>query len=107
MGMMISPNFLDGTDLTRNPQGSGPWIWNDGDSEAGVTEVFDLNPNYWNPADQGVERVTVTLVADNNARMNALLTGEADIMATTRDAQIDTGLDGDMNLAMGFTALMM
>lgn len=98
MGMMISPNFLDGTDLTRNPQGSGPWIWNDGDSEAGVTEVFDLNPNYWNPADQGVERVTVTLVADNNARMNALLTGEADIMATTRDAQIDTGLDGDMNL---------
>ena len=98
MGMMISPNALDGSDLTRDPQGSGAWIWNAGDSEAGVTEVYDLNPEYWNPAVQGVERVTVTGVPDNNARMNALLTGEADIMATTRDAQIQTGLDGGMEL---------
>ncbi|MGA1566702.1 MAG: ABC transporter substrate-binding protein [Ilumatobacteraceae bacterium] len=96
MGMMISPNFLDGSDLTRNPQGSGPWIWSEEESEAGVTEVYNLNPEYWNPADQGVEQVTVTLVADNNARMNALLTGEADIMATTRDAQLQTGLDAGM-----------
>ena len=93
MGMMISPNALDGADLTRDPQGSGPWIWSADDSQAGVTEVFNLNPDYWNPADQGVETVSVTAVPDNNARMNALLTGEADIMATTRDAQIDTGLD--------------
>ncbi len=94
MGMMITPAALDGRDLTRDPHGSGPWIWSDSDSQAGVTEVFNLNENYWNPADQGVERVTVTAVPDNNARMNALLTGEADIMATTRDAQIQTGLDG-------------
>ena len=26
MGMMISPSALDGRDLTRDPQGSGPWI---------------------------------------------------------------------------------
>jgi len=93
MGMMIAPAALDGRDLTRDPQGSGPWIWSAEDSQAGVTEVFNLNPNYWNPADQGVETVSVTAVPDNNARMNALLTGEADIMATTRDAQIDTGLE--------------
>ncbi len=98
MGMMISPNALDGSDLTRNPQGSGAWIWNADESEAGATEVYDLNPDYWDPAAQGVERVTVTAVPDNNARMNALLTDEADIMATTRDAQIDTGLDGGMTL---------
>ncbi len=93
MGMMISPNALDGRDLTRDPQGSGPWIWSDEDSQAGVTEVYNLNPDYWNPADQGVETVTVTAVPDNNARLNALLTGEADIMATTRDAQIDAGVE--------------
>ena len=93
MGMMISPNALDGRDLTRDPQGSGPWIWSDADSQAGVTEVYNLNPNYWNPADQGVETVTVTAVPDNNARLNALLTGEADIMSTTRDAQIDAGVE--------------
>lgn len=93
MGMMVNPNAM-GEDLTRNPQGSGPWIWSDEDSEAGVTEVYNLNANYWDPAAQGVETVTVTAVPDNNARMNALLSGEADIMATTRDAQIDTGLEG-------------
>lgn len=98
MGMMISPNALDGRDLTRDPQGSGPWIWSEADSQAGVTEVYDLNPDYWNPADQGVETVTVTAVPDNNARLNALLTGEADIMATTRDAQIDAALEADMVL---------
>ncbi|MDG2111272.1 MAG: ABC transporter substrate-binding protein, partial [Actinomycetota bacterium] len=99
MGMMISPNAIaEDADLTRNPQGSGPWIWSDSDSQAGATEVFNLNENYWNPADQGVETVTVTAVPDNNARMNALLTDEADIMATTRDAQIQTGLDGGNTL---------
>lgn len=98
MGMMISPNALDGSDLTRAPSGSGPWIWSSDDSQAGVTEVYNLNADYWNPADQGVETVSVTAVPDNNARMNALLTGEADIMATTRDAQIDTGIDGGNTL---------
>ncbi len=97
MGMMISPAAL-GTDLTRNPQGSGPWIWSEGDSEAGVVEVYDLNADYWNPADQGVERVEVTAVPDNNARANALLSGDADIMATTRDAQIDDLLDAGNTL---------
>ena len=101
MGMMISPNALDGRELTRDPQGSGPWIWSDADSQAGVTEVYNLNPNYWNPVDQGVETVTVTAVPDNNARLNALLTDEAEIMATTRDAQIDAGLeDGNVLISV-------
>ena len=94
MGMMISPNALgDDVDLARNPQGSGPWVWQDGESEAGVTEVFTLFDGYWNPADQGVERVEVTAVPDNTARLNALLTGETDIMATIRDAQIDQAVE--------------
>jgi len=97
MGMMINPNMM-GDDLTRAPAGSGPWIWSADESEAGVTEVYNLNPNYWDPAKQGVEIVTVTAVSDNNARMNALLSGEADIMSTTRDAQIQTGLDGGNQL---------
>ncbi len=95
MGMVISPAAIAAeTDLTRDPQGSGPWVWQDGESEAGVTEVFTLFDGYWNPADQGVERIEVTSVPDNTARLNALLTGETDIMATIRDAQIDQAVDG-------------
>ena len=89
MGMMVSPNAF-GEDLTRNPAGSGPWIWNDGQSQAGVTEVYTLFDGYWDPAKQGVEIVEITAVADNNARLNAGLTGDAEIVATLRDAQIDT-----------------
>lgn len=95
MGMMISPDAMAAeTDLTRDPQGSGPWIWQDGESEAGVTEVYTLHDGYWNPADQGVERIEATAVPDNVARLNALLTGETDIMGSIRDAQIDAAVDG-------------
>ncbi len=97
-GMMISPNALDGADLTRDPQGSGPWVHSDADSQAGVTEVFTLNENYWNPADQGVERISITSFPDNNARLNALITGEVDVSTTTTDAQIKTGLDAGAEL---------
>ena len=97
-GMMINPNFLDGSDLTRNPQGSGPWMHSDADSQAGVIEVYTLNANYWNPADQGVERVSITAFPDNNARINALITGEVDVAATIADTQVVTGLDAGMEL---------
>lgn len=97
-GMMISPNFLDGTDLTRNPQGSGPWIHADGESQAGVTEVYTLNNSYWNPPDQGVERISITSFPDNNARLNALITGEVDISTLTFDGQVQTGLDAGLGL---------
>ncbi len=94
MGMMISPAAMAAeTDLTRDPQGSGPWIWQDSESEAGVTEVYTLFEDYWNPADQGVERIEATAVPDNVARLNALLTGETDIMGSIRDAQIGDALE--------------
>ncbi len=96
MGMMISPAAIESeADLTRAPAGSGPWVWQDGESEAGVTEVYTLNEDYWNPADQGVERIEATAVPDNVARLNALLTGEADIMGSIRDAQIGEALDNE------------
>lgn len=97
MGMMVSPDAFD-ADLTRAPAGSGPWIWQEGESQAGVTEVYTLNENYWNPAHQGVERVEVSAVADNSARLNAVLTGEADLAATLRDAEVAPAEDGGLEV---------
>ncbi len=97
MGMMVSPAAF-GTDMTRAPAGSGPWVWQDGESQAGVTEVYTLAPDYWNPAHQGVERVEITAVPDNAARLNAVLTGEADIVATLRDAEVATAQDADFEV---------
>ncbi len=97
MGMMVSPNAFD-SDLTRAPAGSGPWVWQEGESQAGVTEVYTLAPDYWDPAAQGVERVEVTAVADNSARLNAGLTGEAEIVATLRDAEVAPAQDGGLDV---------
>ena len=72
----------------------------DGESQAGVTEVYVLNPTYWNPADQGVERISITGFPDNNARINALITGEVEISGTTGDTQVVTGLDAGMKLPL-------
>jgi len=94
MGMMVSPAAIAAeTDLTRAPAGSGPWVWSEDESEAGVTEVYNLADGYWNPADQGVERIEVSAVPDNTARANALITGEVDIMGSIRDAQINGVLE--------------
>ena len=87
MGMMVSPDALD-TDLTRAPAGSGPWVWQEDESQAGVVEVFELNPDYWNPDAQGVERIEVQSIPDNNARVNALLAGDIDLASSVPDAQM-------------------
>ncbi len=87
MGMMVSPNALD-TDLTRAPAGSGPWIWQADESQAGVIEVFELNPDYWDPSVQGVERIEVESIADNNARVNALLAGDIDLASSVPANQV-------------------
>lgn len=97
MGMMASPASLE-EDLTRSPAGSGAWIWSAADSQAGVVEVFELNPDYWAPELQGVERIEVHTIADNNARVNALLAGDIDIASTVRDAQYAQAEQAGMNV---------
>src|SRR5690606_16028346 len=87
MGMMVSPDALDG-DLTRAPAGSGPWIWQADESQAGVVEVFELNPDYWDPSVQGVERIEVQAIADNNARVNALMAGDIDLASSVQANQV-------------------
>lgn len=88
MGMMVSPNALE-ADLTRAPAGSGPWIWQADESQAGVVEVFDLNPEYWDPSAQGVERIEVQSIADNNARVNALMAGDIDLASSVPADQVE------------------
>ena len=99
--MMISPNaprWRRSDAFAR--KGSGPWVHSDADSQAGVTEVYTLNENYWNPADQGVERVSITSFPDNcrppqraDQRARVEIAGH-----TIADAQIEAGLDAGAEL---------
>jgi peptide/nickel transport system substrate-binding protein len=93
-GMMVSPDAISGgVDLTREPHGSGGWMWNASDSQDGVRQVFDLNPDYWAPELQGVERLEISTVADNAARFNALRTGQVDLVNAAAAADVDAAQD--------------
>jgi peptide/nickel transport system substrate-binding protein len=62
--------------------------------------VFDLNPDYWAPELQGVERLEINVVADNAARFNALRTGQVDIVNTAAPADVDDAQDEGFDVLM-------
>lgn len=97
-GAMISPTAIaDGSDLTRTSAGSGAWAYDAGGSVEGSRYHFTLNPTYWNPESQGVEDVNIFVLAENNARLGALQTGQIDVMeavdAGSRVVLRDDGFD--------------
>ncbi len=84
-GMMMNPN-VSPDDLASGAvsAGTGPYrIVTRNESELGL----EANPDYWDPEDQGFERVTFTTLTDDEARYNALVSGEADV-ATVRVFQL-------------------
>jgi peptide/nickel transport system substrate-binding protein len=94
-GMMVSPAAIAGdVDLTREPHGSGPWIWDPEASQDGVRQVYRLNERYWQPELQGVDRIEISVVADNQARLAALQSGQVDVVYTAAADQVGAAEDG-------------
>ena len=92
-GMMISPEGLTADDLDAVPAGSGMYEVTDyRPNDRIVLERFD---GYWDPDAAGVRRLTMLTMQDEQARLNALQTGELDI-TTVSPATIDAAdaLDG-------------
>ena len=87
VGMMISPNQLEGDAVERAPIGTGPWIYDAENSVVGEQYFYNLNPDYWDPSVQGVESIVVLELPDDDARINALLGGQID-MAIIRPNQV-------------------
>ncbi len=80
-GMMASPTAFEVGDeaFAVEPVGSGPWTYVPGESDPGSQRVYDAFEDYWNPVDQGVERLVVFEISDGAARRSALLSGQLDI----------------------------
>ncbi|WP_419865006.1 ABC transporter substrate-binding protein [Candidatus Poriferisodalis sp.] len=75
-GLMVSPGVAPQDVAAGVPAGTGPFMITER-TESSL--ILDYNPDYWNPADQGVARITWTQLTDDEARFNALLTGEVDV----------------------------
>ncbi len=77
MAGLIQPK-ADAATIATNPIGTGPYklvkyVPND-------SIVLTANPDYWGPK-PGIPDVTIRIIADQNATLNALRAGEADLFA--------------------------
>jgi peptide/nickel transport system substrate-binding protein len=77
-GLISAPSTFDAEDAATNPVGSGPYILNLDESVTGTSLVFDKNPDYWNPDVQHYEKVTMSIITDPTAMVNAIQAGEVD-----------------------------
>ncbi|MFD2415504.1 ABC transporter substrate-binding protein [Amycolatopsis pigmentata] len=84
-GMMISPAALGSKDLGKKPVGTGPFLV-DVFNQTGIT--YKKWPGYWDAARVKLDRIEYLTGLDDPARLNALLTGQADLGTSMRTTQI-------------------
>lgn len=82
-GLIAAPATFDAEDADTNPIGSGPYILDQSATTTGTSYVFTKNPDYWNPDVQHYDTVTMNVLADPTAGINAIQAGEADTMILT------------------------
>ncbi|MCE4268743.1 MULTISPECIES: ABC transporter substrate-binding protein [Rhodococcus] len=75
---LISPKALDNPDLDINPVGSGPYVATS--VRIGDSVTYERREGYWDPAAQLSKTITITGIVDDNARLNALRSGQIDLM---------------------------
>lgn len=80
MGLMQAPNTIGKDESKTAPVGTGMYIFDKGNSQIGSTYVFKSNPNYWNKSVRKFDNLTIKVIADNTAAVNALKAGQIDVM---------------------------
>lgn len=75
---MASPNALGTEALATSPVGSGPYLLS-ASSIPGSSIIFEQNPNYWDKAKQKFATITMVILPDVTARLNALASGQIDV----------------------------
>ena len=76
----------DPASLSTTTAGAGPYVLDAAGTTSGSTYTYVQNPNYWNPDDVHYEKVVIKVIANPQAALNAVKTGQADV--TTADARI-------------------
>jgi peptide/nickel transport system substrate-binding protein len=83
-GLMGSPKAITGTDIATTPVGSGPYTMVKAEAVKGSQYVFTKREGYWSTSLQKWDKITLKVLIDVTARVNALTTGQID--ATLLDA---------------------
>lgn len=75
LGLMGSPDALGTEAIARDPVGSGPYLLDTAATVVGSEHVYLRNPDYWGDP-LPYDRITIALLADETARLNALVSGQ-------------------------------
>lgn len=77
-GSIISPKALENTDLDVKPVGSGPYVLKE--IKLGESATYTRREGYWDPKAQQAKTIVIRGIPDDNARLNALRSGQIDMM---------------------------
>lgn len=77
-GLMGSPAKLGSTDIADAPIGTGPYTLDPAQSVKGSQHVFTAREGYWNPDLQKWGTITLRVLPDVTARVNAVTGGQVD-----------------------------
>lgn len=94
---IASPAALEqyGDDFSKNPVGTGPFKfveWKENDRI-----VLEKNQDYWMEGYPKLEKVIFKAIPENSARLNALITGEIDLMDGVNPSDL-TQIEGNADL---------
>ncbi|MER7540411.1 ABC transporter substrate-binding protein [Streptomyces sp. NPDC097704] len=95
-GAIASPKYLAAGKLDQAPVGSGPYVYDKAASTPGSVYVLTKNPEHWNAGHYPYKKITLKVLADRTARVNALKTGQisgAITDATTLNQLKSSGLE--------------
>jgi len=79
-GYVAAPSMLNNPNGTSHPIGTGPFVFQDWVPNSHMTAT--ANPHYWRKGYPYLQSITYKPIIDPNARVDALETGEVDIMHT-------------------------
>lgn len=89
LGFVPAPSMLDNPEGPRNPVGTGPFVFKEW--VPGQRWVGTKNPTYWR-AEEGLpylDEVEFRPIIEAQSRVNALLSGEIDVLHTSDPQAID------------------
>ncbi|MFT4214307.1 MAG: ABC transporter substrate-binding protein [Microbacterium sp.] len=76
-GLVAAPSSFEDENVDTTPVGSGPYILDTASSVTGTTYNYTANPDYWNQDAIKYENLTINVIDDPTAVLNAIKAGEA------------------------------
>jgi len=89
-GMMVSPAAVQqyGDDFPQHPTGAGPYKV--AKHVNGQEIVYERYENYWNPDAVYLDRITISIIGEENSRINALKSGKVQFVPGIQPQNIKT-----------------